>query len=598
MSDVSAKKRVIDLHLLRRIFAFARPYSRTFFFSSFLAIVLAALSPLRPLLINATLKRVATSGPTDLPIILDFLWMITLIQVGLLLLETGLRFLFSYLTSWLGHKVVKDMRVLVYRKILSLNLRQFDKTPIGTLTTRTINDMEAINDIFAEGLIPILADLLAIIAILSAMLYTDWQLTLFCLIPFPLLIIATYFFKESVNRSFIRVRNAIASLNAFVQEHLSGMTVIQVFNAEKREMKKFEQINQKHRDANIQAIFAYSVFFPVVEIVLAFAMGLLVGYAAREAYGIDQGSSVEIAGKVVAFTLLLNLLFRPLRVIADKFNVLQMGMVAGERVLVVLDNPDVLKDQPGAVEHTVQGNVQFDRVRFEYVEGHPVLKDVSFGVKKGETLAIVGHTGSGKSTIIQLISRLYQHQQGSILIDGIPIEHIQVESLRKGMAVVLQDVFLFSGSIMDNVTLRNPAIGRAKVVEAAKLIGIHDFILQLPGGYEYNVMERGATLSMGQRQLLSFLRALLFDPAILVLDEATSSVDTQTEQLIQHAIGVLTAGRTAIVIAHRLSTIRRAHRILVIDQGEVQETGTHEELLTRDGHYAQFIRLQTQPVQS
>lgn len=595
MSDVASKKKSVDLRLLRRIFTYSRPYARVFYTSTFLAIALAVLSPVRPLLINETLRRVS-AVPVDVPAVLNFLSIITLIQVGLLLVETGLRFLFSYLTSWLGHKVVKDMRVLVYQKILSLNLRQFDKTPIGTLTTRTINDMEAINDIFAEGLIPILADLLAIVAVLTAMFYTDWQLTFFCLIPFPILLVATYVFKESVNRSFTKVRNAIAALNAFVQEHLSGMTVIQAFNAEDREFKKFQQINQKHRDANIQAIFAYSVFFPVVEIVLAVAMGLLVGYAAREAYTMDQGASVELAGKVVAFTLLLNLLFRPLRVIADKFNVLQMGMVAGERVLVVLDNPDVLQDAPGAVDHRVQGNVRFDQVCFEYVQGHPVLKGVSFEVNTGETLAIVGHTGSGKSTIIQLISRLYQHQQGTIWVDGLPIEQIQVASLRRGMAVVLQDVFLFSGSIMNNVTLRNPSIHRDAVINAAQLIGIHDFILQLPGGYDYHVMERGATLSMGQRQLLSFLRALLFDPAILVLDEATSSVDTQTEQLIQHAIGVLTAGRTAIVIAHRLSTIRRAHRILVMDKGEVREIGTHEDLLENEGHYAQFIRLQTQAV--
>jgi ATP-binding cassette subfamily B protein len=591
-TNINALNKVVNFQLLRRIFSYAKPYSERFYISIILALVLAIMSPIRPMLINFTLKRISADIGSPAKILMEFLLMVTLVQVGVLLLEVCLRFLFSYTTSWLGHRVVKDIRVAVYEKILSFNLRQFDKTPIGTLSTRTINDIEAINDIFSEGLIPIVADMLSIIAILSAMFYTNWQLTLVCIIPFPLLIIATYFFKESVNRSFISVRNAIASLNAFVQEHISGMQIIQAFTAEDREQAKFTTINRRHKDANIEAIFAYSVFFPVVEIVLAFSMGILVWFAARDAFHLGVNEAVTVTGNIVSFTLLLNLLFRPLRVIADKFNVLQMGMVAGERVLAVLDNKDVLKDSHEAVDFPIKGRVEFRNVSFQYVDGAPVLDNVSFSVDQGETMAIVGHTGSGKSTIISLINRLYQHQSGQILIDGQPIESFNIEYLRSKIAVVLQDVFLFSGSILDNVTLRNPAISKQEVIHAAKAIGIHDFIEQLPGGYDYHVMERGSTLSMGQRQLLSFIRALLYNPAILILDEATSSVDTQTEKLIQHAIDVLTADRTSIVIAHRLSTIRKATNILVLDQGKVIESGNHAELLENHGHYAHLIQLQ------
>ncbi len=588
----ASKKKIFDLPLLARIFAFAKPYKTIFYLSIGLAFALAFLSPLRPMMINLTLQRINAAGVLGMQVVLDFLFLITVVQVGLLLVETAMRFFFSYATSWLGHRVVKDIRVKVYEKVLSYNLRQFDKTPIGTLTTRTINDIEAINDIFSEGLVPIVADFLSIIAILSAMFYTNWQLTLVCIIPFPLLIMATYFFKESVNRSFTSVRNAIAALNAFVQEHLSGMQIIQAFTAEKREQLRFEAINKKHRDANIQAIFAYSVFFPVVEIVLAFSMGILVWYAAKDAYHLNPEEAIKVTGNIVSFTLLLNLLFRPLRVIADKFNVLQMGMVAGERVLVVLDNQDILPDAAHAMDIKISGRIEFDHVGFHYTEGHPVLTDLSFSVSEGETLAIVGQTGSGKSTIISLINRLYQHQSGSILIDGLPIEAFTINSLRTGIAVVLQDVFLFPGSVHDNLTLRNPSISRAEVVEAAKMIGIHEFIEQLPGGYDFDVMERGGTLSVGQRQLLSFIRALLFKPSILILDEATSSVDTHSEQLIQNAIAVLTKGRTSIVVAHRLSTIRQATSILVMDKGKRVEMGSHDQLVAQGGKYAQMISLQ------
>jgi ATP-binding cassette subfamily B protein len=486
------------------------------------------------------------------------------------------------------------MRNSTYEKILQLNLRQFDQTPIGTLTTRTINDIESVNDIFSDGLIPIIADLLSIISVLTYMFWADWKLTLVCLAPFPILIVATYVFKETVNKSFIKVRNAVANLNAFVQEHLTGMSLVQAFAAEKREQEKFLNINDEHRKANVRAIFAYSVFFPIVELVSALSIGLLVWWAAKESLFLSPDQARESAGIITSFILCLNLLFRPLRVIADKFNVLQMGMIASERVFKVLDNPDVT-NRGVALKSThpvMNGSISFEKVWFAYNGDQYVLKDVSFTVPAGQTLAIVGNTGSGKTSIISLINRLYHLNKGHIRIDGVNLEDYDLFDLRSKIAVVLQDVFLFSGSVMDNITLRNADISREQVEAAAKMIGLHDFILRLPGGYDYEVMERGATLSMGQRQLLSFIRALLYNPSILILDEATSSIDSESEILIQQAMEKLVAGRTAIVIAHRLSTIRNAGQILVMDQGEVKELGTHDELLAKNGWYARLYRMQ------
>jgi ATP-binding cassette subfamily B protein len=549
-----------------------------------LAIVLAAFTPVRPYLIQYTVDKYIAAK--------NYNWVIyiTVIQIAFLLLETALRFYFSYITTWVGQAVIKDIRVKVFNKILHLNLRQFDRTPIGTLTTRTVDDIERINDIFADGLIPIIADLLSILCVLGIMFWTDWQLTLICLIPFPIIIIATYYFKESVNRSFHTVRNAVAKLNAFVQEHITGMYIVQAFAAERREMDKFKAINKEHRNANIKAIFAYSVFFPIVEIVLALAMGLIVWYTAKETLSLQASQY----GKVTAFILYLNLIFRPLRVIADKFNVLQMGMIASERVFKVLDNPDSTESKGTYAPAHLKGKVEFDKVWFAYDEKHPVLKNVSFVVEPGQTVAIVGHTGSGKTTIISLLNRLYDVNKGLIKIDDTVVQDYSLQHLRKNIGVVLQDVFLFSGSVMDNITLLNPEIPRERVEGAARLIGMHDFILRLPGGYDYNVMERGATLSVGQRQLLSFIRALLYNPSILILDEATSSVDTESEQMIEKAIDTLIAGRTSIVIAHRLSTIQRADKIIVLDKGEIKEMGSHRELLGKGGFYTKLHEMQFQ----
>jgi ATP-binding cassette subfamily B multidrug efflux pump len=597
----SPKKKIFDVSLLGRVFRFVRPYRSFFYISLALAIVMAVFAPIRPYLIQLTIDKAtgkhihipqwleAVLFKTDLSDATKFIIAVSIFQVIFLFVETAIRFFFTFITASMGQSVVKDMRNAVYEKILSLNLRQFDKTPIGTLTTRTINDIESINDIFSDGLIPIIADILTIIVTLGAMLWMDWKLTLISLIPFPIMILATYYFKESVNKSFIRVRNAVAALNAFVQEHITGMQVVQAFAAEEREFTKFKKINSEHKNANIKAIFAYSVFFPVVEVVLAVSMGLLVWWIADR-----SGSDRSLSGKLVAFILFLNQIFRPLRVIADKFNVFQMGMIAAERVLKVLDNDDVT---PPAPEKTydpvlIEGQIEFKNVSFAYVEDNYVLKNISFHVKAGETVALVGHTGSGKTSIISLLNRLYHIQEGEIKVDNVNINEYQLDTLRKSIGVVLQDVFLFSGSVMDNITLRNPEITREQVIAAAKMIGVDEFIMQLPGGYDYDVMERGSTLSLGQRQLLSFIRALLFNPSILILDEATSSIDTESEMLIEKATDALISGRTSIVIAHRLSTIRKADKIIVLDKGEVKEMGNHDELLALGGFYAKLHEMQ------
>ncbi|GEP90948.1 ATP-binding cassette, subfamily B [Chitinophaga terrae (ex Kim and Jung 2007)] len=576
-----AVKKVFDFSLLRRIFSFAAPYKGSFYISMILTVVLAAISPLRPYLIQVTVDKYISNQ------LMQMLVLVTVIQIGLLILETIVRFFFSYLTNWLGQSVIKDLRVTVYKKIVHLNLAFFDKTPIGTLTTRTINDIEAINDVFSEGIISIVADLLMIIAILVVMFMEDWRLTLISLSPFPILIFATYIFKESVNKSFYAVRNAVSALNAFVQEHLTGMVVVQAFTSEKREYARFKNINKAHRKANIEAIFAYSVFFPVVEIILAISLGLMVWWGSNKVlnYEVTQGV-------MIAFIMYLNMLFRPLRMLADKFNTLQMGMVASERVFKVLDNQDYIPDHGRQTAENMKGDIRFEHVHFAYVNEHYVLKDISFHAKPGDTVAIVGHTGSGKTTIISILNRLYEIQKGSIKIDGVNLPDYSLEALRSKIGVVLQDVFLFAGSIYDNITLHNSAITRQQVEDAAKLIGIHDFIMQLPGGYDYNVMERGSTLSLGQRQLISFVRALLYNPAILVLDEATSSVDTESEMMIQGAIDKLIADRTSIIIAHRLSTISKADTIIVLDKGEIKEMGTHEELLKLEGFYYKLHSMQ------
>lgn len=569
-----SKKKGVNTNLLWRILKYTRPYRGRLWTSIILAIVLAILAPVRPYLIQMSVDKYIVGR------LLDGLIYISIVQVGFLLIESLLRLIFMYSSSYLGQSVVNDLRQNVFKKIIHQNLSYFDKTPIGTLTTRTVNDIEAVNDIFSEGLISIIADVLTIVAIMGIMFYTDWRLTLVSLAVFPILILATYIFKESVNKSFHSVRNAVARLNAFVQEHITGMYVSQAFAAEDRELKKFVAINKEHRNANIKAIFAYSVFFPIVEIILAISMGLLVWYGASRMldYKVTQGT-------IIAFIMYLNLLFRPLRMLADKFNTLQMGMVAGERVFTVLDSEEYLQDNGTLSADNIRGEVVFDNVHFEYVPDVPVLRGISFEARPGDTVALVGHTGAGKTSIISILNRMYEIKSGNILIDGNSLKDYDVVSLRKHIGIVLQDVFLFSGSVYENITMRNDEIPLEKVKETCKLLGIHDFIMRLPEDYNFNIRERGNTLSQGQRQLLSFARALLYNPSILILDEATSSVDTESEILIQQAIDKMVKGRTAIVIAHRLSTIRMADKIIVLNKGNIIEQGTHDELLTINGIY-------------
>jgi ATP-binding cassette subfamily B protein len=595
------KKIKINVLLLKEIFTYVKPYKKYLYSSIFLALLMAAVAPIRPFLIQITVDK-ATGKDVLIPNwfklflsnhhltdVESFVIAVTFFQIVFIILETIIRFCFTFITAWLGQNVVKDLRNNVFSNILDLPLGKFDTTPIGTLTTRTISDIESINDIFSDGLIPIIADLLTIIFALVTMFWIDWKLTLIALIPFPILIIATNYFKKEVNKSFIKVRNAVANLNAFVQEHIAGMTIVQAFAAEDREFSRFSKINKEHRDANIKAIFAYSVFFPIVELVLAFSTAIIVWWVANLALENQGNQHINFSGKIVSFVMYMNLIFRPLRILADKFNVLQMGMIAAERVLPLTENKkyDLKKEneQIRMVKREM-GTIVFCNVWFAYNNDNYVLKNISFEVKVSQTLALVGHTGSGKTSIISLINKLYPINKGSIFINDINIDEYNLEDLRRTVGVVLQDVFLFSGSIMDNITLRNSNITRQQVVEAATLIGIHDFIMQLPNNYDYDVMERGNILSMGQRQLISFIRVLLYNPSILILDEATSSIDTESEQLIQHAINTLIKGRTSIVIAHRLSTITKANKILVLDKGEIKEQGTHAELLNLQGFYS------------
>lgn len=580
MKETSSGK-IVDLHIIRRIYGFILPYKFRFWLLVFLILCMAGVSPVVPLLIRYTLDHYV-----DVARIQDLLRMF-FIMLGVLFLQTGLQFSTSYLAGYLGQTVIRDIRVTLYQKIINLRLAFFDATPIGRLVTRTVSDIETLNDVFSEGLASIAGDLLQLFLIVGVMFYTDWCLTLIILATVPFMVLSTYIFKEHIKKSFNEVRLAVANLNSFVQEHISGMMIVQLFHAEKREMLKFQEINKEHRDANIKSIWAYSVYFPVADVIAAVGTGLVVWMAST--YILKEQQSV---GTLTAFIMFINLFFRPIRMLADRFNTLQMGIVSTERILTLLDSTDYIQNNGTHLADKLEGNVEFRDVTFAYNEPEWVVRHVSFDVEAGKTLAIVGATGAGKSSIIGLLSRMYDCQSGQILIDGIALTDYEIGSLRKNIAVVLQDVFLFSSTIAYNINLGDESITQEKMEEAAKAVGVHDFIMSLPDGYQYQVMERGATLSVGQRQLISFVRALVHDPKIIILDEATSSVDTETELMIQEAIATLMKGRTAVVIAHRLSTIRHAHQILVMEKGEIKERGNHDNLIKKDGLYAQLYHLQ------
>jgi ATP-binding cassette, subfamily B, multidrug efflux pump len=574
-----------NFSLFRQVMSLLRPYKKVFYLTALLAFILAPLATYRPHLLETMVDDYVTKGDVG------GMTLLASIIIGLLLLEVVLRYFFLYHADWLGQATIRDLRVKVFRHVTNLNLNYFDKTPIGQSTTRTINDIEAINTIFSEGSITIVSDLLTIIFVLIMMFSTSWKLSLVVLSVFPLLIWGSYQFKESVRISYEKVRNHIATMNSFLQERISGMRIVQIFNAEAREAQKFRQINRDYTEANLKSILAYAIFFPVVDIISALSLGLMVWYGARGVL------SAEVTiGTLVAFPLYISMLYRPIRMLADKFNNLQMGLIAAERVFKLLENDDYVKNTGTLKPDTLRGDLSFERVGFSYtgdLEQDRILSDLSFDVKAGETLAIVGSTGSGKTTIISLLTRFYEIQEGAIRIDGKNIRDFDVFALRRRVAVVLQDVFLFSGTVLENITLRDSSITEEQVVAAAKMIGAHAFIEKLPGGYQYQVMERGATLSMGQRQLISFVRALVFDPDILILDEATSSIDPESESVIQFAIETLIARRTSIIIAHRLSTIRHATNILVLDKGKRVEFGPHEALLgIEDGRYRDLYEKQ------
>ncbi len=575
------KKGFVDFRLLRKVISLAKPFRKQFNLAIALAIFLAVIGPARPWLAQIAVDRYI------LEFNLNGLINICILMIMLLVAESILKYFFIMLSRWVGNSVVNLLRVKVFDHLLHLRLKYFDRTPIGTSTTRTINDVEAINEVFSEGIITMIADLLTILVIIVAMALMDWRLTLVSLSVFPILIYATYIFKEGIKRSFQEVRNQVAALNAFLQEHITGMRVVQIFNSEKRELEKFKIINAAHRKANIQSIWYFSLFFPIVEIVSALAIGLMVWWGANAVM-----KDFTTIGTLTGFILYLTMLFRPLRVLADKFNTLQMGVVAADRVFELLDRKEFISNDGILEAKNISGDVKFENVWFAYDQENYVLRNVSLHIESGKTLAIVGATGAGKSSVINLLSRFYEINQGKIFIDKKDIREYDLHSLRSTISVVMQDVFLFSGSILDNIRLRNENISRDSIINAAKMIGAHEFIMRLPNGYDFNVMERGGTLSQGQRQIISFIRALVFNPSILVLDEATSSIDTESEQLIQHAIETLIEGRTSIVIAHRLSTIQKADKIIVLDKGELKESGTHDELISKNGLYKQLYDLQ------
>ncbi len=566
--------------LFGRVMTFARPYMRIFYLALFLTILLAALGVARPWLIG---KAIDVYVINDDP---QGLLYLTLLVIGILLLEAVAQFYQTYYSNWIGQSVTIDLRSKVFSHVTGFNLKYFDKTAVGTVVTRCISDIETISDIFSQGLLNILGELLKLIVVVAVMFAISWQLTLYSLVPIPFLIVVMVVFKNAIKKAFQQVRTQVQRLNAFVQEHITGMSVVQVFNREAEEKAKFIEINRSHRKAHIRSVWAYSIFFPVVEILSAVSLALLVWW------GVGGALEDKVTrGELVAFILFIYMLYRPIRQLADRFNVLQMGMVGSERVFKLLDVKDRIEDT-GDVREGIRGNIVFDGVWFAYEGEDWVLKDLSFEVKKGETVAFVGATGAGKSSVINLINRFYEFQKGDILIDGRSIRDYDLSYLRSQVAVVLQDVFLFSESVRNNATLSNPSISEAEVRSAAEAVGAADFIEKLPGKYDYNVRERGSMLSVGQRQLISFIRAYVYKPNILILDEATSSVDTESEMLIQHAIDKLTENRTSIVIAHRLSTIQKADKIIVMDKGRITEQGSHAELLEKDGTYKGLFDLQ------
>ncbi|MFY0674995.1 MAG: ABC transporter ATP-binding protein [Bacteroidia bacterium] len=571
----------LDFGLLTKVFDLLAEKKVLFY----LAIFITLLGALWAVLIPNTMKMIIDDAIVNLD--KGLILKLSAVLGGLFLFQTLTSYYQTYITNELGQIAVKALRIRVFKHIMRYSMKVFDRTPIGTLITRTVSDVEKVADIFAQGLINIIGDFLTMIFIIGVMFYYDWRIALFVLIPFPLLLASGWIFKEAVKVSFREVRNQISRLNAFLQEHITGMQIIQLFNRQKEELRRFKEISKDELTANLKAVLYYSIFFPVIEILQAISFALLI-----YKWGPAAIANNTSPGEITAFILLIYALFRPIRQIADKFNTLQMGLVSSERIFQLLDDERFPNNQGKIKDGDIKGQIEFKTVKFGYLEGQEILKGIDFKVDQGKMLAIVGHTGAGKTTIINLINRLYEIQSGQIKLDGENIDDYELSFLRKNVAVVLQDVFLFSDTIANNISLYNPDVSRKKIIEVAKMVGAHEFIMELPNGYDYQVQERGATLSTGQRQLISFIRALVANPKVLILDEATSSVDNETEELLQNATELMLNGRTSIVIAHRLSTIQKADQILVMEKGEIKETGTHQELLAQNGLYKKLYELQ------
>ena len=576
-----------DIAILIRLFKKTKPYLRVLLITFILAILIAPLKTASPFLINLMVDSFILTGDQS------GLFRYAMIFIAVLIITVVFQYWFAYLSRYIGQLIVRDMRTSVFDHLTKLRLRYFDQTPIGTSTTRTINDIETISAVFTkEGVLTMVSDMLTVLAVLIVMLYTSLKLTLICLIFMPFMVLAAYIFKEKVKKAFEKVRSQISRMNAFLQERISGMKTIQIFNTQEQEADKFRQINRQYTQANLNTILYYAIFFPVVEIISASALALMVWWGARDVLG--EGITI---GTLIAFPMYINQLFRPIRFLADKFNTVQMSIVAGHRVFRLLDNKNFIPNPGHLKPEKLQGHIKFEHVHFSYDGSNPILKDISFSISAGQILALVGHTGSGKTSLINVLCRLYPFEKGLLTIDGKDILQYDLYALRRRMGIVMQDVFLFTGSILDNIRLMDSSITEEAVVEASKMIGAHQFISELPHAYDHQVLERGGNLSVGQRQLISFIRAIVFDPDILILDEATSSIDSESESIIQNAIEKLIKKRTCLIIAHRLSTIRQADKILMLDQGEIIERGTPDELLSRNGRFRALYELQFESVE-
>jgi ATP-binding cassette subfamily B multidrug efflux pump len=572
---------LFDIHILSRLFQFVKPYKNLFYTQVALTLTGAVLASVKPYLVKVAIDDKIASHD------LNGLYVMIGLMVVVLVAQAFMQYFDTYLAGKLGQTIIRDIRIRLFKHLLKFRLGFFDKTPIGRLVTRNISDIETLSNFTSDGLAGILGDFLQLIFIFGFMLYIDWRLTLICLCPLPILLFSTYVFKERIKHSFNEVRIAVSNLNTFVQEHITGMSIVQIFNSEQREYAKFKKINIEHRDSNLKSVNAYSVYFPIAEFIGSLGLVLLIWFGSTLVLG--ETSSF---GTLVSFIMYISMFFRPIRMIADRFNTLQLSVVSSDRILKLLDDHTPIQSTGEKPLPEIKGDVQFNNVFFSYIEGQTVLKDINFHVPQGGSIAFVGSTGAGKSSIINLLNRFYDIEKGHILIDGTDIRDYNLHELRLQIGLVLQDVFLFSGSIRNNITLYNPDITDEKIWEAIRMVGAERFIERLPGGLDYEVMERGSTLSSGQRQIISFIRVMVYDPKILILDEATSSIDSETEELIQEATAKIMLGRTSIIIAHRLSTIQHVDTIFVLEKGEIVESGSHEVLLSQQGLYSQLSALQ------